>query len=569
MRVDLPRLRLFRFLLLLLVAVALACVGCVGDASEEASSAAAATSRSSTKEAADKLKAAIEKKDTTDARLGRAVARVAPMLTPAQNRSFVTAFQAQPDVLAVSTDYHARAAALDTELRRLLANDAERVATLKRPAAGRGTVAAFGPKDVFEAYVLLAQSPSASGALQFAVNLLARDPDLAGIDASEEDIVERILIPALPGAYVEKLLTTGSNRQATSATKEILTAGGANLRSVAGWLDTHNKLTGNDLTASTIRVSGRSVGTALHAVAAVMTIWELGGDLTRGDIDAALQTFVDGGPAAIGGVASALSVFRRVLLGVEESPLAAQVLKYAGHLGNGIGTIVNVMALAENAGNWNESPAAKVRIAGDIVALGASVLVLVGTTGPVGPILAGVALGIHLLADWLDSRALEQQEQRDLAACLPETGLDEVLIERIVDSHPALVRILSETVKLSPQDLQWLMSVYAEVVSRQSYQPLQFVGLQVAQVVFDLDGAETKAMLAAVIGSEKDPQDVTFMIDTFVRGLEYGQGWNGEQTKAQALEWLDRESASTTARPADRELRRAAFRNGRAFLATM
>jgi len=565
-------LRLLRLLFPLLVLLAIACAGCADEGFEDAdSSSAAATDLPAAKVATDQLKEAVEKKDATDVRLGRALARVSPMITTEQNRAFVNAFQALPDVHEAAAGYHKSAATLDAELRRILASSSERAAVmsgLKRPVPGRAAVTVYGPKDVFESYALLAQSPSASGALTFAMRLLADDPALAAIKATDQEVIDRILIPALPGTYLEKLLATGSNEKATDLTKEILSKGGAKVRSVAGWLDKHDKLTGNDLTADTINISGRSVGQALRGVAALMAIWELGGDVARGDLDAAIQSFVKGGPQAISGLADATSLLRRVLLGIDETPLAAQIVKYSGHLAKGISFVSNVFTLIQDAGQWNESVAAKVRVAGDLVALGASVLVLLSVGGPAGPILATVAVGIHLLADWMDGRAIEEQERRDLAACLPVTGLDRVMVQRMIDAHPAQVRILSETVKLSPAALQWFRGVYPGAVDKNPYTPLQYIGVQVAQKIFDLDGTETKSMLAAVAGSEKDAQRVTLMMDPFLRGIEFNQSWNGELTKPQALAWLDSEGASTTSRPEERELRRTAFRNARAHLAT-
>ncbi|MBX3215804.1 MAG: hypothetical protein KF850_27445 [Labilithrix sp.] len=569
MRSALSPVRLLRALLPLLVLLALTCVGCAAETFEDSASSRSASSEGPVaKQAAEKLKAAVEKKDATDVRLGRALARVSPMITIEENRRFVSAFQALPDVRVVSADYHARASALDAELRRILSRDSELSAVMDGLTLEGTDYIVYGPDQLFEGYALLAQSPSASGALAFAARLLAGDPKLAAVRASDREIVERILIPALPGTYLQNLLTSGSNERATSLTKEILSTGGSKLRSTARWLDTHNKLTGNDITADTIQVSGRSVGEALRGVAAVMAIWELGGDLSRGDVEAVIQGFVKGGPGAVSGLAQATSLFRRVLLGIDETPLADLVVKYSGNLAKGISFVSTIFSLIENAGQWNEGAAAKVRVAGDLVALGASVLVLVGASGPAGLVLGTVAVGIHLLADWLESRAIAAQERSDLAACLPATGVGSVLVDRMLGSHPALVRILSETVKLSPTDLQWFMTVYPEAVASDSYTPLQYIGVQVAQKLFDLDGAETRGMLTAVIGSESDAQKKTQMLDMFLRGLEYGQGWNGDITRAQALSWLDREATSdTSGRAAERALRQAAFRNGRAYLA--
>ena len=96
----------------------------------------------------------------------------------------------------------------------------------------------------------------------------------------------------------------------------------------------------------------------------------------------------------------------------------------------------------------------------------------------------------------------------------------------------------------------------------------QYIGLLVAQRIFALDSAETTAMMKAVIGSETNTQRSVYMLDTFLRGMEYGHGWNGDITKAQALAWLDREGADTSVDGAELQQRKTAFKNGRTYLAS-
>lgn len=549
-------------------------IGCSADTLEEEKRSTHAATTSAAKDAATALEQAVQKKEATDQRLGRLIARVGPMMTAEQHRQFVKAFQALPDVAATSADYHARAIALDTELTRILSNDTELAKVMagitERTPVGRGAVArlVYGPQDVFNDYAMLAETPYATGALKFSIRLLTKDARLARIHASNEDIVNKILLPALPGTFLENLLRSGSTREAKHAVAEILKLGGEQCSVAADWIEQYNDLTGSDVTADTVLVSGASVGEGLRTIAGIIAIWDLGANLARGDVDAAIQSFVDGGPTAITGVASAASLFRRVILGVEETPLADKVIAASGRIATGIGVIVSVFTLAEHLGKWNDGLDQKVRVASDVVAIAAGVLCLV-STGPVGPILAVAAMSLSFVADWLQGRAIEEQERADLTACLPKTGIPANVIATMMDANPDMVRILAQDVKLAPEQLQWLITVDDWAVSAKGPAlPLRYIGLQVAQNIFSLDSAEVQAMLTAAIGNETRPEVVRYMVDAVLRGMEFDFAWNGDLSKAEALAWFDAQVNSDFVDGDVKPYWQKAYRGARGYLAT-
>lgn len=535
--------------LLLTLTVALA-VGCA-DASlgEAGTSAAAATDPGTAREALEK---AIERKDATDVRLGRALGRVGAMLTAEQYRAFVRGFNQLPDVAAIEADYHARSSALAIELDAIAAD----------PMA----VEEYGARRLFDGYVLLATTPAARSSLVFATRVLAGGLTVRGLGA--DDVVEQLLGPALAPAFLANLFEKGSADEAVAATTSVLSKGGSTCLSIANWLQQHKPLDGSDLVAERIGISSGTTVQALRTIAGLIAIWEIGSDLVSGDVNAALQQFLDSGPNAVAGIAGGVSLFRRLVLGIESTPFAEQVVRWSGKVAQGIAVVLNAIQLWNDAGKWHDSVEAKVRVVGDVVALGASILVLVGA-GPVGPILGVVAIGIHLFADWLEDRRLAEQEQADLVACLPLAGIDATLTQTMVDSSPALITVLARDVKLGPADIQWLLVTDPIIVSEASFAGVRFIGLQVAQIIFELDAAETMALLRAVVGTEADKRNAEYRLDTFLRGIEFGMSFNGGLTKAQGLEWLRAEADSPYLQETDEKaLHSAAFLGAASYLAT-
>jgi len=228
---------------------------------------------------------------------------------------------------------------------------------------------------------------------------------------------------------------------------------------------------------------------------------------------------------------------------------------------------MTAIQLWNDAGKWHDSMDAKVRVFGDIVALGASILVLAGA-GPIGPILGAVAMGIHFLADWLEGRRLAETERADLAACLPAAGISAKLTQAMIESSPVLVRILAKEVLLGPADIQWVLETDPTIVSEKSYTPMRFIGLQVAQIIFALDRGETMGMLRAAVGAETDAQKAEYKLDMFLRATEFGAGFRGDMTKAEGLAWLNAEADSPLVREGEtRTLYRSALLGASAYLA--
>jgi hypothetical protein len=543
----------FRWLIGLVIASCVLGVGCAEAPGEDVdSNAGAATDTTPAKTAVADLADATEKKEAVDARLGRALGHAGSFLTPKQQADFVRAFNDLPDVKAAQQGYRAKSQNLAVQLDKIK-DDPEAIAT-------------YGAKNLVAGYELVAKTPDALSALVFGTDVLAKRVAVPGL--RDADVLERIIAPSLAGAYLSRLMESGDVATATERTIGILESGTNVTMTIAGWLQKYNAFRDTDVLAKSLGITSESTVSALRTVAGIIAIWKVGDDLAQGEATQLIQDFFAGAPTAATAVASATALFRHVVLGIDHTPLADEVIRWSGRLATGIGIVMGALALWNDAGKWNESADAKVRVLSDVLGLGAGILVLAGT-GPVGPVLATVALGLTFFADWLENRRLAAQEQADLTACLPKAGLSDALATSFLASEPALVRDLVENVKLAPEDLQWLMTVDPTVARTDAGPPpLQFIGIRVTQKIFDLDPNETAALLHAALGRETRAEEGAVEIDAFFRALTFG-GLRGDMTREEALEWLDTHAVSPSMPEPRKSLLTSAVAGARSYLATV
>lgn len=542
----------FRWLVsVLAIAVCIFGVGCASVPGEDVgSNAGAATDTTAAKNAVSDLADSTTKKDEVDDRLGRAIGRVGSYLTAKQQADFARAFNALPDVQKIETDYRAKAKTLATELDKL-ESDPEAIAT-------------YGAKNLIAAYAAVAKTPEARSSLQFGTDVLAKRIVIDGVGS--EEITDQIIAPSLACAYLNELVETGTVEGATKKTIGILETGTNVTMNIAGWLQRYNAFHETDVLAKSLGVtSDASVG-ALRTIAGLIAIWKLGDDIAEADASKLVQDFLAAAPTAVTGIASATALFRHAVMGIAETPMASVVIKWTGRIATGLGFITTGLALYHDAGKWNDSLDDKVRVMSDILAIGASILVLAGT-GPIGPAVATVAMGLSFFADWLQSRRLAAQEQADVEACLPKAGMDAALAKTMLASDASLLKVLRTDVKLDAADLQWLLTVDPQVASTDAGMPLRFIGIRVTQKVFDLDSKETSELLHAALGEAHAEEGATQM-DAFLRALDFN-GIRGDMSREEALAWFDDGAVSEMLREPRKSLTATAAANARAYLANV
>jgi hypothetical protein len=517
-----------------------------------ASNAGAATDTTPAKTALTDLADATDKKEAVDARLGRALGHAGSFLTSKQQADFARAFSELPDVKAAQQGYRAKSQNLAVQLDKIK-GDPEAIAT-------------YGAENLVAGYEIVAKTPDALSALVFGTDVLSKRVAIPGI--SDSEIEDRIIAPSLAGAYLSQLLESGNVEDATQRTIGILEKGTNVALTIAGWLQKYNAFRETDVLAKSLGITSETTISAVRTIAGIIAIWRLGDDLVEGEATQLVQDFFIATPTAAAAVASATALFRHVVLGIDNTPLATEVVRWSGRLATGVGIVMNALALWNDAGKWNESADAKVRVLSDVLAIGAGILVLAGA-GPVGPVVATVALGLTFFANWLEDRRLAAQERADLMACLPKAGLDDALVKSFLASEPALVKDLVENVKLAPDDLQWLMTVDPTVARVDAGPPpLQFIGIRIMQKIFDLDPKETAALLHAALGSETRAEEGAIEIDAFFRSLTFS-GLRGDMTRDEALQWLDTYAVSPSMPEPRKSLLASAVAGARGYLANV
>jgi hypothetical protein len=508
---------LLRLLAGLLLVTLIGCAQVPGEAT--GSNAGASTDTTGVKTAISDLQTATDKKADTDARLGRALAAVGGVLTAKQQSAFVQAFNAQPDVAQVYGDYHTMATQLATELAKVTA-DAELTKT-------------YGPTKVLAGYALLAKTTEGAAALQFGTDVLGGRIVLDGV--TSDQITEQVMGPALAAAFLQNLIKEGKVPSAMTETINVLKSGNNWCMTIVGWLQRFNTFKDTDFSAITSTTTIES----LRTIGGIIAIWQLGDDVFEGDPQKTITDFLNTGPAAVSGVTQGIAMYSRYIVGAQATPIADSVMMYAGKIATGIGIVMNALALLHDAGKWNDGLDAKMRVLSDVISIGACVAVLV-STGPVGPALALVAVGVSFFADWLQNRRLEAQEQKDLAACLPTTDLPAALVKTILASDPSIMKEMAEDAKLAPEDSQWMMTVDPNIANANSDgPPLQFVGLQVIEQIFKLDPQHTGEFLHASLGDDATTitTDSALKLDVLLHTLDAGE-IRGDMTRDQVLDWF-------------------------------
>jgi hypothetical protein len=531
-----------------LVAMATLAGGCAVDSSPaDAEQAAALTGDAG--QAVSNLRDAIDARDEMDAALARQLSQIGDALTPDQQRAYARAFAALPDVQRTTTTYERSAAALDAALRAIVSSP-QKLASVGHPAIYQGW--AYMPATdggLYDAFKLLAQTRYAATSLRFAAHVLGGDPAYAMVTASHKQVVKDLVLPALPLAFASALVAKGSSVSALADLKDMLDAAHGKAEQAVKWIERYRTFTGAyETNPDLVKIEDQPVGKALHAVGAVLAIWEVGDGvtaLTRGNAEEALRHFVKGGPDSVSAVAEATSAYRHIVLGVDKTPLAEGVVKVAGKVGAALGVVASVINTLGDLQKWNASDDAKVRVLGDLVGVGAGLLALVGA-GPAGLAVGGIGLGIGLFADFLRDQRISTQDRDQKRACMPMVfPRDPGLAHTIAAADPLVIRTLSD-MWMRGVDIQRVASLDPDAFTNEMRRPMpiQWVGLEVTREIFTLTGAEMATLLERVAGSETDANRRAYKVDFFLRYIGMAADYTGDMTVASGVSWLHAQAST-------------------------
>ncbi len=535
---------------------------------------------SAAKAASEALEEARDDQQEIDTRLGNELATVGPALTEAQNRAYARGFYALAENKAVRTRYLASADTLAREMKAILASPTQ-LRSINTPIGGRGTAGmpAMSGADLYHAVVLLAESPSAEVALEFAARALSGDEELAKLGKTQKQIEDEILGPALPNAFVAKLLTERSADSALSSVREMLgTAKGA-APQIQSAID---ELRANHSKPVSINAfEARPLGKFVTGMGVALSIWEMGEGLSetaQGNARAGLEKFLMGTAGAAEGVGVAAGTYRMFLNGGVAPKWADKAVSVAGRVGAGITGVFAVLNTFDSAKRWNDGVGQKVEVLANCLTVASAIGAVVGSTALSGG-LGLVATGALFLAQYLQASQLAALERSERQKILPMVGLPEALTDKglldtLVDAEPAMLAQLAGNLGMKPEDIQWLGSEYpGAITGATNGGATNFRGLIYLTQLFSLSGAEVTAFFKALAQGEIIQDRRTFAMRTVTQALAigvYGAGPFNATTKTAGLAWFDKAAADTTLFTGAEAAAswKAACGRGRAYLAT-
>jgi hypothetical protein len=528
-------------------ALAVSCAtvsGCAAEAASEGKSAPSPLSADGQR-ARDGLEQAKSARDEQNASLARQMSQIGKTLTEDQQRTYAQAFEALPQVQATTTIFEVSAAALDHELRSIMTNPATLASTLLAPWDDGG---------MYDSVKLLVDTRYAPTALLFAAHVIGGDPAYRNLGVSKDQVINDIVIPALPAALASLIVQYGGADEAIAQLKEILSSAQEQCSQLIDAIETFQDLTGaSDLNPDAVKIGDTSVGKAVSAAGAVLAFWDVAdgvSDLARGNARKALEEFATGGPASVEALAQATGAFRRIMFGIEKTPLANRVVAIASKVGAAVAVVASILQTFDDLKQWNASDDAKVRVLSDIVSVGAAALTLVGfATG--GVVLGFVAIGIMLFADFLQDQRLSAEDLQEKTACLAKVfPYDPLLAQTLVKADPAEVQELSDTLGMSPSAIQSVALMYPNGLTDEQFpaMPARWIGLEVMQSIFSLKGDAFATVIQKVANGEPDTLRRNFKVHFFLAYLAIASDWDASMitSKADAVSWLRNQANSDT-----------------------
>jgi hypothetical protein len=525
-----------------IVAMAAFASGCAADAAPE--DAAASALSGSAGQAVDDLHAAMDHRDEDNASLMRQLAQVQYALTDAQQRAYVKAFFALPEVAANGASLERAAASLNGELLAIM-NDPQKLAeVLHTVTAYRAPRPVWTDSGLYDAFKLLTQTRYAATSLRFAAHLLGDDPAYTGVRHSHEDVIRDLVAPSLPTAFASMLVSTGSSRSALTQLESILDLAHGKCEMVAKWIESYRTFTGAyDTNPDLVKIENTSVGKSLKALGAVLAIWEVGDGvsaLVRGNADDALQHFVKGGPDSVASLAEGVASLRRIFQGAEKTEIAESVVKIAGKVSGALTVVAGIIDTVGDLRKWNASDDAKVRVLGDLVGIGAGLVTLAGLSAG-GWVLGVAALGITLVADFLRDQRLASQDRDQKGRVMPAVfWYDAGLARTIARANSDVLQTLHDELRMFAPDIQQMARVYPDGLTgeRFPFMATQWVGLEVTQWIFGLPGSEVAKLMTVVAGTGGSEAERSYRVNFFIRYLAGAWDYDSTLSVNDALAWL-------------------------------
>ncbi|MFY2563262.1 hypothetical protein ACN469_37040 [Corallococcus terminator] len=386
-----------------------------------------------------------EKSSELTEKLNQELAKLGPALTEEQKQQYVAEFRARyPD------EYAAEAAAAKT------LNAALNDPKLLEAAKNNPDVA----KECVEAAKLLAESPEAKGALEWAGKALdPQGPAGTAFAQLQTQIEDDVAAPALATAAGQLLAENGGDVQAAlkalaDITKPLVNLGKGG-SAIKNGIETIKAAlaSGDPGPLMKLAEGGSKLSIALAGVGAAFGLVSAVNDAQRGEWGDFVKNLANagrGGAQAAAGVLRVLGESGRIAASTGEAA-ASFLLRLAPALG----VVANAIVLADHFKDFLDDPT----VGGGIQALGDAIAVIgagVGTVVPgVGQIIEGVGLILSAFGGLFANKEKQEKLDNESEEILKKMGLDSDIAETLAhgDDQPAR---LAEQLGLTPAQIQQL-----------------------------------------------------------------------------------------------------------------
>ncbi len=416
--------------------------------------------------------------DSVDQRGRDQIVRLGPALDAGQLTAYKVAFGKGQSVKDAVNSWREASLQLSTTTSQVVAQTRWADADVQKGGIAAMTLMMF---------VALADSPWSLGALEGAAKLQTAGPMrtafVMGVDAdrglfssipgvaSAKDggaaldlVIDFIHDHGMANAFLDLVMgtTTGTAQSPDGALATLTTLvsnaaanGPSGTKAVAAAMDLvrERKLTAIDEALKIENKSGLVRG--IKSVGVAYGIVQAGSYAANGDFVDAVKSLVSAGPDGAVVLGQTAHALRWALFGTEGAEKLVA-------LGMKVGPVTDtISALLNLATGWD--PNAKMMMAGDVLSVLGAIATFSAVAGPEGVVIAGIGVGVQMLAAYLDGRAAAAAEHDEILTCLEGAGITGDVAAALAGADSGQLAALRDA-GVGPGDIRWFGSLMPDLL---------------------------------------------------------------------------------------------------------
>jgi hypothetical protein len=475
------------------------------------------------KQAADTLKQQAMATAVIETRYAAEIARLTPMLSREEVRGYSPAFEALPAVKKARLDYLAASESLDKSLADLIANPKMLSMVMNgiynrrsNPDGSSTPIYVYGPREFYEALVLLAKTPFASRSLTIGLKILGNDPAYAKVSALKNDVLPELVEPALAFALGAELMQKPTTESALDALKETF----LQFKSYGAPVgDLLSEFRGGAPADRVIAKIDARFQNALAGATLVLALWEVNAvaeSAARGSYTQAINQAVRASGPLAQGVSAAASVylaFTKASIASELGTvtlsassrarlLATRVGQVAGRVAGGISVLTDSFQLITDTEAWARGTGSRLELVASALSAASSLASFL-QVGAAGPILGALAFGAQLYVGYIKERVEEELQQAEMRSCLTAIRIPSGEMTTMLASHAPTLRDLQQYGDFTSTEVRTLVRMLPAVIERKPETDfLNFTSLALYKQHFRLTAAKNLGVILATAATE-------------------------------------------------------------------